>query len=311
MQLPGGTIDGLSPDSWFSLKFTDGSSVVISGDSMLVFSDFGQKNLHLKSGNLSANVTPQPDGRPMLIHTRSAVMEVVGTSFEVNADVAATALNVTEGEVRVRRLSDGLEVAVPAKHQVIAAADQELTVKQSSETVFTWKSRLEAGPDRSYGKWVPTQEGGLLFTTPYITEDKKTVFVSAQQVSSADSTPVTTTAKTDVRVKGQLGQRSLLFIGVSLKTAKGDFAGRFQKMILGEDLPVNRLSSDEGKQRLAFDVSVPLSEFELDPSLEHLASELPTRPEGLVIESVWCHSLFTPVGLGVAEFEVALLKNID
>ena len=117
MKLPGGTIDGISPDSWFSLRFDDGSVVVTSGNSMLAFSDLGQKVLHLKAGRLSADVTPQPDGSPMLIHTRSAILEIVGTSFDIDADLAATALNVTEGKVRVKRRSDGKLVDVSAQHQ--------------------------------------------------------------------------------------------------------------------------------------------------------------------------------------------------
>lgn len=35
-------------------------------------------------------------------------------------------LNVSEGKVRVKRLSDGSTVDVPAKHRVIAAADREM-----------------------------------------------------------------------------------------------------------------------------------------------------------------------------------------
>ena len=124
MKLSGGTIDGVSPDSWFSLRFDDGSVVVTSGNSMLAFSDLGQKLLHLKAGRLSADVTPQASGSPMLIHTRSAILEIVGTSFDIDTDLGATALNVTEGKVRVKRRSDGKLIDVPAQHQVIAAADQ-------------------------------------------------------------------------------------------------------------------------------------------------------------------------------------------
>ena len=47
-QLSGGTIEALTPDSWFELKFNDGSTVAITGKSMLTFSDRGQKELHLK-----------------------------------------------------------------------------------------------------------------------------------------------------------------------------------------------------------------------------------------------------------------------
>jgi ferric-dicitrate binding protein FerR (iron transport regulator) len=126
-ELPGGTIEGVAPDSWFELEFNDGSTVMISGTSMLTFADPGQKELRLKEGSFSANVVPQPEGKPMLIHTRSALLKVLGTRFDVDAGLTSTVLNVGEGTVRVKRLSDGREVDVPAKHRVTADADQELT----------------------------------------------------------------------------------------------------------------------------------------------------------------------------------------
>ena len=308
MRLPGGTIDGLSPDSWFSLTFNDGSSVTISGDSTLVFSALGQKRLHLKSGNLSADVTPQPSGCPMLVHTRSAVLEVVGTSFEVKADVAATALSVTEGEVHVRRLSDDREVAVPAEHQVIAAADQKLEVTQSATKVGIWKSQLELGPDGSFGRWTRVNQHGLLATIPYITEDRKTIFTTGHQVTAADRTQVVTSDKTFVGVRGQMDTPHMLFIGLSLKTSKGDFAGRFQKVLQQEDF---LLESSEAGAPLHFNIRVPLQDLELDPSLSAQAHLLPDRPTDLVIEHVWCHSLYDSVGLAVREFEIISAATLD
>jgi len=112
--------------TWFELQFNDGSTVTISGNSMLTFSDHGQKKLYLKEGNVSGNVKPQPASRPMLIYTRSAMLEVLGTQFEIEAGLAATMLNVSEGRVRVKRLSDGRTIDVPAKHRVVAAADREM-----------------------------------------------------------------------------------------------------------------------------------------------------------------------------------------
>ena len=101
---------------------------------MLTFSDDDQKKLHLKAGSLSSNVKPQPAGKPMLIYTRSAMLEVVGTQFEVEAETAATMLNVSEGSVRVTRFSDGNSVDVPARHRVIAAADKTSIGKASKST---------------------------------------------------------------------------------------------------------------------------------------------------------------------------------
>ncbi len=126
-ELPGGTIEGTAPDSWFELEFHDGSTGMISGDSILTFSDQGQKVLRLKQGRFSANVVPQPVGKPMLIHTPSAVLKVIGTQFDIEAGPASTMLYVREGKVQIRRVRDGRTVDVPASHRVVATADSSMS----------------------------------------------------------------------------------------------------------------------------------------------------------------------------------------
>ncbi|PHR86465.1 MAG: hypothetical protein COA78_37965, partial [Blastopirellula sp.] len=140
--LSGGTIEGMTPDSWFELEFNDGSTVMISGNSMLTFSDNGQKELRLKEGSFSANVTPQPKDKPMLVHTRTALLKVLGTQFAVQAGLASTVLNVSEGKVQLVRLSDNSKVDVPAKYRVIAAADRELSLERVPDSVNHWASHI-------------------------------------------------------------------------------------------------------------------------------------------------------------------------
>jgi len=125
-ELPGGTIEGMAPESWFELEFHDGSTGMISGDSILTFSDQGQKEFRLKQGRFSADVMPQPAGEPMLIHTPSAVLTVIGTQFDVQAGPESTLLYVSEGKVQIRRVSDGKTVAVSAGHRVVASADSDM-----------------------------------------------------------------------------------------------------------------------------------------------------------------------------------------
>jgi ferric-dicitrate binding protein FerR (iron transport regulator) len=136
-EVPGGTIEGMAPDSWFELEFHDGSTVMISGDSILTFSDRGQKELRLKQGRFSASVMPQPAGKPMLIHTPSAVLKVIGTQFDVEAGPEFTMLYVREGKVQVRRVHDGRTVGVPANYRVVAAADSDM-VPQLVAPERTW-----------------------------------------------------------------------------------------------------------------------------------------------------------------------------
>ena len=128
-ELPGGTIEGTEPDSWFELEFDDGSSAMIFGDSILTFSDQGQKELRLKQGRFSATVVPQPADEPMLIHTPVADLKVIGTQFDVEAGPETTRLYVLEGKVRIRRVSDGKTVDVPADHRVVVTTDSDLLLR--------------------------------------------------------------------------------------------------------------------------------------------------------------------------------------
>ncbi len=147
-ELPGGTIEGMATDSWFELEFLDGSTGMISGDSILTFSDQGQKVLRLKQGRFSADVRPQPEGKPMLIHTPAAVLEVIGTQFDVEAEAESTMLYVREGKVQVRRVGDGKTVDVPAGHRVVATADSDMLLRPVApdrtwaQTPFWKTSRL-------------------------------------------------------------------------------------------------------------------------------------------------------------------------
>ena len=136
--LVGGTIEGMTPAAWFELEFSDGSTVMISGNSMLTFSDDGQKKLRLKEGGFSANVNQQPKDKPMLVSTRTALFEVMGTRFSVEAEPTAATLRVSEGRVRATRLSDNLSVEVPAKHRVVASQDHELTPEGLPDSISIW-----------------------------------------------------------------------------------------------------------------------------------------------------------------------------
>jgi ferric-dicitrate binding protein FerR (iron transport regulator) len=125
-ELPGGTIEGMAPDSWFELEFHDGSTAMIFGDSILTFSDQGQKELRLKQGRFSASVAPQPVSEPMLVHTPLAVLKVIGTQFDVEAGSESTMLYVREGKIQIRRMSDGKAVDVSAGHRVVVAANSDM-----------------------------------------------------------------------------------------------------------------------------------------------------------------------------------------
>ena len=297
-KLFGGTIEGMGPDAWFELEFNDGSQVVIAGNSMLTISDLGQKELRLREGSFSANVMPQPEGKPMLVRTRSALFEVMGTRFSVDAELSSSTLTVNEGKVRATRLSDGSTVEVSAKHRVVAAVGRVLVPEHMPESVTLWQSHLEKGKKRNHGEWSPANasEPAHLKTVPYTLPAKdhqrqRTIHTLGMPVSSGDHPPVILQPESKVRVRGRIASSHRIWFGMTLSRENGDFAGRFQTI-----LPAERFKDGE-----PFEVVLNLNDYRLDPSLSQWAESLPKAPYGLIVKSVWCHTLWDPAGLQVSE----------
>ena len=301
-ELAGGTIEGMTPDSWFELQFNDGSTVMISGTSMLTFADRGQKELRLREGIFSANVVPQPEGKPMLIHTPSTLLEVLGTQFDVEASQSSTMLNVTEGKVRVRRLSDGREVDVPEKHRVIAEGEGDLTLQPVPESVNHWKSQLYLQPG-CYGKWLPAteQRAAAQKAIPLVPPDNPgvTLYLLGIPVSRSDGPPVVVRSDSQFVVRGRLNKPAKVHFGIAVSYVNGEFAGKFRGD-LARRQPISEPDADG-----MFEVVYRIGDFTLDPCVRDRKEELAARPDDLVLNGVWA---FThtggPSGLVVTEVEL-------
>ena len=291
-ELAGGTIEGIAPDSWFELEFNDGSTVAISGNSMLTFSDHGQKKLHLNKGSFSAFVLPQPAGKPMLIHTRSAMLEVLGTRFDVETGLSSTILNVSEGKVRMKRLSDGSSVVVPAQHRLIVAADREMLPTRVPDSVHRWKSQLHRGSEGTYGKWLPAtdQHAARLKGIPLVPPDfpSDTLFMLGLAVSRADSSPVILQPESRFVVRGRIASSAEIYFGIKLAHPNGEFAEKFRA----------ETSATGSNDLRDFEAVFRLSDFELDPCVRDRQDELADNPAGLIVTGVWC---FTPYRAGSTE----------
>jgi len=306
-ELAGGTIEGMAPDSWFELQFNDGSTVMISGTSMLTFADAGQKELRLKEGIFSANVVPQPEGKPMLIHTPSTLLEVLGTQFDVEANMASTAINVAEGKVRVRRLSDGREIDVPAKHRVIAEGGGDLTLQPVSESVSHWKSQINRRPG-NYGKWLPASQkrAAAQKAIPLVVPDDPsvTLYLLGISVSRNDGPPVVVKSDSLFVVHGRLDKPAKIHFGISVSDVNGEFAGKF-RLDLKSEQPRSKPDADG-----SFEVVYRLSDFTLDPSVSNRKEELAVSPDDLVLNCLWAFThTGSPSGLEINDVELISPNN--
>lgn len=120
-RLSAGTVSLEGQSAFITLRFDDGTAVTLTGESMLEFDARWQKTLVLRHGTLSVDARPQPPGRPMLIRTPTAEVEVVGTVFSVSSDSQVTHVGVEEGSVRFLRLADRQSVEV-REHNVATAS---------------------------------------------------------------------------------------------------------------------------------------------------------------------------------------------
>jgi len=300
-ELAGGTIEGLAPDSWFELQFHDGSTVMISGTSLLTFADLGQKKLRLREGRLSANVEPQPDGKPMLIHTRSAVLKVLGTQFDVEADIASTVLTVSEGKVNFRRLSDGSEADVPAKHHVTTDTDDDLFPALTPNAVHAWRSQLH--PKQGYGKWQPAteQQPASLKAIPLIPPHAPhiTLYLAGLSVDRSEGSPVVLLPGSKFVVRGRLRSPARVRFGIRGTYPNGEFAGMYRGD-LHEKQPL-AVKDDDGR----FEEVYHLQHFTLDPAVRERQDELVAKPDGLILDGVWAFThTDSPSGLEITEVEV-------
>lgn len=289
--LPGGTIELLSSDSWLEFEFLDESTVTLAGQAAVTISERKQKELHLRYGSFSASVQPQSPNRPMLVHTPVAELRVLGTQFNVDALPEATRLTVNEGRVRLKRLTDGREVDVPARNEVTASLEDQngLPLSVRGRAVSVWKSDLRADVVR--GKWLSDHwmfgmrlkkavASGEMNKADAVTAYKNAAALDADggsiwadaspygslvlvSVAQSSSVPVTLNANTIIRIKGRLHSPGAVKFGITTKKSAGGFGGKYSITVEDDVLRGDDVGSDDpGNDDNSFAIELPLSKFD-------------------------------------------------
>ena len=291
--LDGGTLECLFPDSWCKIKYRDGTTITISGRSALTISLGKQKELSLLEGSVSANVAPQPKDRPLLIHTSTADLEVLGTQFDLVSESSSTDLWVAQGRVLVTRLMDGSVAEVPAEHQIRASADvhEGFSVQQRPASVTTWKSSLPEGA--MHGQWLPEMAGRFmgLRATPLLRRDdgaKPIVFYLAA-ASVSRQPPVVLRPGTTIRIHGRTDSPPNLTIGITVRHPEGGFAGKYVVTRGPETFPPNGGF---------FDLNLPVGEFTPDDA------SFPKSPIDMEVRDWWCSTVNADAGLSIVRVEL-------
>ena len=123
----GETLKTVGANSTATVTFRDGSRLDFSGNSVVVNRSTQEGcRVELEHGDVRGALKQQPVGHPFVFATPEAEAIVVGTALRLVTGAHHTRLEVTEGEVRFRRLHDGAQVTVKTGYCAVVAPNAPL-----------------------------------------------------------------------------------------------------------------------------------------------------------------------------------------
>ena len=300
-----GTLETVGESATAQLQFRDGTLISLTGESELSFSEDGQKLLVLREGSLSAQVKPQPKGKPMLVRTPSAEAEVIGTVFNLSTRSEDTLLKVDEGLVKLKRLSDGSAIDVPAKSSALASLDSTSKLNSSSTpdalSAWSFDFTTTVPPNDWRGVWRDTSEGGRMVSSPYVasrrSEDSIITHFGVSVRTAMLNPPLALIATDRSVVRYRLNQDQLARLQVMLLTnvSKGGYGGNFECIISAEELKPDADGWCE--------IEIPVSRFKPADHRRNIQERYPS-PVGHILTGILISSFQRDTKLTVARFEL-------
>ena len=301
-----GTLETVGESATAQLQFRDGTLISLTGESELSFSEDGQKLLVLREGSLSAQVKPQPKGKPMLVRTPSAEAEVIGTVFNLSIRSEDTLLKVDEGLVKLKRLSDGSAIDVPAKSSALASLDSTSKLNSSSTpdalSAWSFDFTTTVPPNDWRGVWRDTSEGGRMVSSPYVasrrSEDSIITHFGVSVRTAMLNPPLALIATDRSVVRYRLNQDQLARLQVMLLTnvSKGGYGGNFECIISAEELKPDADGWCE--------IEIPVSRFKPADHRRNIQERYPS-PVGHILTGILISSFQKDTKLTVARFELS------
>jgi ferric-dicitrate binding protein FerR (iron transport regulator) len=301
-RIPAGTLGLAGETEVAEFLFADGTRIDLRGPAELVVAeDDGQKRLHLRSGLLTADVMPQPEGRPMIVRTPASENVVLGTRFELFADPDRTALAVDHGKVQLRRLADGRTAEVTAGQLVVShrLAATPLEQRERPSPRSRWAHTFETPPPGKWtGDWLEPEDAlpGRMAAVPVPTRHGHTPDTRHFRVmaSSGIGWLVRISPETTVRVRYRFERRAVP-IGIFAHTSKkhGGYGGNFEVKLGNEAQPA---PSEDGWRTF---------EGRLGDFRALVPERYPEVPDGGGLEFVYLGTWENDGGLELAEIEFA------
>ena len=300
--LPAGTLETVGETSSALIRFRDGTLITLHGETELSFTEEGQKILSLTRGTLSAEVRPQPSGRPMLIRTPSALAEVVGTVFDLTARSEDTVLKVDEGLVKLKRLADGSQVEVPASRSAVASLDvnASLDAAATPDPLADWSFDFTtATPPRD---WRGYAKDGVMHASPYVAKKQPNGSVTTHYGISIRTAMLEqplrllATESSVIRYRLRVDRPTSLQLMLLTNKTEGGFGGNFECKIREDEL---RPDADGWCE-----IAIPIDRYQPIDRRTHIRDRHPTA-SGNIITSAILSTYREDRKLAIARFELS------
>jgi hypothetical protein len=305
-KLSAGMVSLEGESAFLTLRFDDGTAVTMTGESMLEFAARWHKSVVLRHGTLSVDAQPQPPGRPMLIRTPTAEVEVVGTILSVTADSGETKLGVGEGSVRLQRLADGQTVEVPEHHMATASLVtlQPMAATRASQLPSSYRQTFDGTPClRCRGKWMDADDRlpSRARAVPFVADrgaDGKPIVHYGMTVRDQDQGFVALHDDSVVAVQFRCATPSPLQVMIGIRGPGGSFAGNFEANIHTDSVATETDRGDDGANGWRW-LEIPSCKF--IPSCK----DYPDLTPGLSVGMLLVDTLSSDASLEVAEVFVS------
>ena len=282
------------------IVYADGTKLELLGETRIRLSQTrgGSKQIAILAGLVQADVTPQPDGRPLRVVTQAATLEVLGTTLGVEVRDASTQLGVATGVVAMTRKADGQRVEVEAGRFATAteSAIEPLRSHPFPELPRKWAEDFESGLPAGWrtGELVELQDAtDLRATRSQMSNDGRFVITSHNPWQEGDHglCRIGRNSVLHMRIRQSAFARITIMIATrSYPPATGRIGGNlfYTKKAWNEQLPADTWRT----------ISVPLRDVAWQMKQGKKASA-PSDLEGLAAYLIHVSTMEQDVGLTI------------
>lgn len=213
--------DGVRVPAGGTVALVGAEGTLFSAHAATSFRIASANEIDLETGTLTAKVVR---GSARIFRTPESEARVLGTTLTLACAPGSTRLDVEEGKVRLKRLSDNLAVDVPSGHFAVAAAGVELKVKAMAVRLPGFVA-APGGTARGDGSWERPWDLSTALAHPAAVKPGDTIWLREGTYKGLFRSALRGTPEAPIQVRAVAGDRATVDGGIEAHGAWTTFRG--------------------------------------------------------------------------------------